>query len=221
MSLMTRRRMMAVKTGGHAPRLPSEYQEVEWISPTGMNRIALPNVAFNGNAIIRCRYWMENQASSEQALIMARSGGNNTCFEIGFSSTANRIFAYSTGGTSALITDSMIYRNWVDLEAVYSTSTPTKALSVTANGTTKTATGAGVNQTGSNVRIALFSNPEVYALPCYAKLAYAQIILYGVETFYLVPCYRKSDNLIGVYDLISKSFYGSYDSTMMSKGADV
>lgn len=220
MSLMTRRRMMAVKTGGHAPRLPSEYQEVEWISPTGMTRIALPNVAFNGNAIIRCRYWMENQASSEQALIMARNY-NTTCFEIGFSSIANRLFSFSTGGTSAVITDSMIYRNWVDLEAVYSTSTPTKALSVTANGTTKSATGSGANATSRNANIALFDNPDVFALTCYAKLAYAQIILDGVETFYLVPCYRKSDNGIGVYDLISRSFYGSYDSTMMSKGADV
>ena len=218
---MNRRMMMAVKTGGHAPRLPSEYQEVEWISPTGENRITLSPIAFNGNAIIRCRYWKDNQALSEQALIMASNGSNNTCFEIGFSSTANRIFAYSTGGTSAFITDSMIYRNWVDLEAVYSTSTPTKALSVTANGTTKNATGAGANNTSSNVNIALFNNPNVFALTCYAKLAYAQIISDGVETFYLVPCYQKSDNRIGVYDLISKSFFGSHDSTMMSKGADV
>lgn len=216
---MNRRMMMAalVQTG---PRLPSEYQEVEWISPTGSNRIALPNVAFNGNAIIRCRYWKDDQASSEQALIMS-VGGGYTCFEIGFSSTANRLFAYSAGGTSALITDSMIYRNLVNLEAVYSTSTPTKALSVTANGTTKTATGAGANNTYSNATIALFNNPATGGLPCYAKLAYAQIILDGVETFYLVPCYRKSDNRIGVYDLISKSFYGPDNGSMMSKGADV
>lgn len=216
---MNRRRMMAalVQTG---QRLPSEYQEVEWISPTGVNRIDLSRIAFNGNAIIRCRYWMENQASSEQALIMA-SSYRSTCFEIGFSSIANRLFAFSAGGTSAVITDSMIYRNWVDLEAVYSTSTPTKALSVTANGTTKTATGAGANNTDSNAKIALFNSPNSFSLLCYAKLAYVQIILDGVETLYLVPCYRKSDNLIGVYDLISKSFYGSYDSTMMSKGADV
>lgn len=217
---MNRRMMMAVKTGGHAPRLPSEYQEVEWISPTGINRLDLPNIAFNGNAIIRCRYWKDNQASSEEALIMASVGNNNTCFEIGFSSTTNRMFAFSTGGTSASIIDSMIYRNWVDLEAVYSTSTPTKALSVTANGTTKTATGTGANATNSNAGISLFNRPDNLALNCYAKLAYAQIILDGVETFYLVPCYRKSDNRIGVYDLISKSFYASV-STMMSKGADV
>lgn len=216
---MNRRTMMAalVQTG---PRLPSEYQEVEWISPTGSNRIALPNVAINGNSVFRCRYWKDNQASSEQALIMA-TGGGNTCFEIGFSSTANRVFAFSTGGTSASIIDAMIYRNWVDLEAVYSTSSPTKALSVTANGTTKTATGAGANKTYSNAKISLFNNPDNFGLICYAKLAYAQIILDGVETFYLVPCYRKSDNRIGVYDLISKSYYGPYDGSMMSKGADV
>ena len=216
---MNRRMMMAVKTGGHAPRLPSEYQEVEWIRLTGENRILLGKISFNGNAVIRCRYYRENQAGDEQALVMATTG--NTCFEVGFSSTKNRIFAYSANGTSASIIDPVVNQNWVELEVVYSATEPTKKITLTANGTTKTASGSGANTTGSNADIALFNTPKGTALTCYARIAYMQIISNGIETFNLIPCYRKSDGKISVYDLVSKTFFTPYDWSKLSKGADV
>ena len=218
---MNRRMMMAVKTGGHAPRLPSEYQEVEWIRPTSDNRILLGHISFNGNAIFRCRYYKENQASSEQALVMATTATGSTMFEVGFSSTRNRLFAYSFGGTSAQIIDPLVNQNWVDLEAVYSTTEPTKKLTLTANGTTKTANGSGANKTGTNFPVALFNGPSGLGLTCYARLAYMQIILNGIETFNLIPCYRKSDGKISVYDIVTETFFTPYDWDELSKGADV
>lgn len=212
------RRMMMAKTKA-ASRLPSEYQEVEWIRPNADNRILLGHISFNGNAIIRCRYYKENQAGSEQALVMASAV--NTSFEVGFSSTRNRLFAYSYGGTSAQIIDPLVNQNWVDLEAVYSTTEPTKKLTLTANGTTKTANGSGANTPSTNVPVALFNTPNGLGLTCYARLAYMKIFLDGNEKYNLIPCYQKADGKISMYDLVSKTFFTPYSWVNFSKGADV
>lgn len=36
-----------------------------------------------------------------------------------------------------------------------------------------------------------------------------------------VPCYRKSDGVIGMYDTVSRSFFTSANSGTFTKGADV
>ena len=36
-----------------------------------------------------------------------------------------------------------------------------------------------------------------------------------------VPCYRKSDSVIGLYDLVSKTFYTNQGSGTFTKGGDI
>ena len=37
----------------------------------------------------------------------------------------------------------------------------------------------------------------------------------------LIPCYRKSDNAIGMYDTVSKTFYGNSGTGTFEKGPEV
>ncbi len=43
----------------------------------------------------------------------------------------------------------------------------------------------------------------------------------GEEIRHFVPCYRKADGIIGLYDIISKGFYTNIGSGSFTKGADV
>lgn len=57
---------------------------------------------------------------------------------------------------------------------------------------------------------------------------YAEMYLYNFKAYEsdilmldLVPCYRKSDGEIGLYDLISKKFYTNIGTGVFSKGGNV
>lgn len=59
-----------------------------------------------------------------------------------------------------------------------------------------------------------------YGSQCFSgRYYYAKVIQGGITIIDLVPCYRKSDNKIGMYDRVSKSFK-SVTGTW-TKGADV
>ncbi len=45
--------------------------------------------------------------------------------------------------------------------------------------------------------------------PCYGSLAYCTITNIGLTKLNLVPCIRKRDGHIGMYDTVSKTFYGN------------
>lgn len=43
----------------------------------------------------------------------------------------------------------------------------------------------------------------------------------NVKTNDFVPCYRKSDGVIGLYDMVERTFYGNAGSGTLTKGSDV
>ena len=43
----------------------------------------------------------------------------------------------------------------------------------------------------------------------------------GEEIVSLVPCYRKSDNVIGAYDTVTDTFYTNAGTGTFTKGNDV
>ena len=75
---------------------------------------------------------------------------------------------------------------------------------------------------GSKIAIARrWSNSELY----YAKYKYYYFKIYnkssGIYTRYMIPCYRKSDNVIWMYDIINGSFYTNAWSWTFIKWPDV
>ena len=43
----------------------------------------------------------------------------------------------------------------------------------------------------------------------------------GTKKLHLIPCYRKSDGEIGLYDIVNNIFYTNMGSGEFLKGADV
>lgn len=210
------RRLMLRNENGATPILPSEYQQVEWIKPTNVagNYIQLPNFYFNGADVFRAKIKKDTAVNSEKALFMARLS-NTTIIEIGFTSN-NLLFAYSAGGSSAKLTGSFIYGQWMDVIATLSLGTPTKKIEATIGGVQYYGTdGSGANTRETSNSVQLLNNPSNNSFTLDCELSFAQLD----GKFSAYPCYRKSDSVIGVYDLLSNTFFPATGT--FSKGADV
>lgn len=53
------------------------------------------------------------------------------------------------------------------------------------------------------------------------KLYSCQLYNDGVKVRDFVPCYRKSDSVIGLYDLVNQTFYTNQGSGSFTKGTDI
>ena len=52
-----------------------------------------------------------------------------------------------------------------------------------------------------------------------SQMSYAQIFKNGTKVRDFIPCYRKSDNVCGMYDLVTSSFYSSVGSGQFTAGS--
>lgn len=53
------------------------------------------------------------------------------------------------------------------------------------------------------------------------RLYYCKIFTNGVLQKEFIPCYRKNDGVIGLYDLVNNAFYTNSGSGTFTKGSDV
>jgi hypothetical protein len=92
---------------------------------------------------------------------------------------------------------------------------------MTLNGVLSTQTYSGSIQNGAN--IALFGDYKdgITQRAKYTRMYYWKMTDNGVVVRHMIPCYRISDNVIGMYDLIGKTFYTNAGSGTFTKGANV
>lgn len=64
-------------------------------------------------------------------------------------------------------------------------------------------------------------NYQASPLTASAKLYSMKLYENAVKVRDFIPCYRKSDNEIGLYDLVNGVFYTNAGSGTFAKGADV
>ena len=209
--------------GDDEARIPSDYQEVEYIESTGYSYFKIEKPAGALPVKIETGLHKTTQATSEQCVIMA-SEGNTTCWELGFNNVANTIFAFSS--QSAKVSNAAVYGNKIDVVAQFNASSPYKQLSVTANETTLTAENTNANsaKAGSTNAVLNFfaaigstTSNKADCRMYYCKIYDASNNL----VVDLVPCYRKSDDVAGMYDLVGEAFYKSMSTTNFSKGDNV
>lgn len=70
----------------------------------------------------------------------------------------------------------------------------------------------GTSYTSGGIKVILFGSKVYGDLKIYDVLA---------VKYHLVSCYRKADNAVGLYDLITKRFFGNAGTGTLTKGADV
>ena len=218
--------MMAIRRrvlmGFKKARLPKEYREVEYIESTQEQYIDTgysPNI----NTELICDFGSFSFVTSD--------GGGNYRGPYGCSDTSNNARAgiSKAQGASRVYTS---FGNKVDITYI------TTGTSSWANRTLHSLSKNGVYENGINVLLP-YSNLSfgetnkhifVFARSSNDGMAerFVEMKLYkfsikenDVLIKEFIPCYRKSDEEIGLYDTVSKTFYTNAGTGTFLKGADV
>lgn len=206
MTLMERRRalMAAKKRGG----LPSEYQQVEWIGFNGncwleLGAMSNQNPGFDADFLIESRhniYGPHLIGSADNLLTFVPRGTHNGL--IALNGTSNEVLPnFATNQRYAVSArNGVAEMNGIQYQLSAGAVTSSSAMFVSAYAANKT-----------NLDFHLFGK------------IYGSLKIYdgNAEVFKLVPCYRKADSVIGMYDLVSKTFFTNAGIGTFTKGADV
>ena len=197
-------------------RLPGEYQEVEWIESTGTQWIntRIPiDVFVNPNVTWILRFSLTN-ATRTQIL----GGANSNKKQI-------------------VVISNRLRADWANASDPYFSailSTNTVYTISQRNGIYEFIDGSGniesftiTKWNGGSYPFVLFAkstNEEGTAVEtstrAYMRL-YSFTIFGDTEIANFIPCYRKSDSEIGMYDTVSKTFYTNAGTGAFLKGSDV
>ena len=192
------------------------YQEVEYIE-------------FDGNSFIQTNEPAANkfefditasfpQATSERTLL-SLSTETQGLVTMGHSATPNRMFFFCD--YSAAITDiENLYNSVVHAHATYETNVG-KTFTLEVDGKTYTAT----NDSTKPLTDAKFAiGTSGYDSARYAfigKLYHASYIADDVLVCDLIPCYRKSDNEVGLYNKVNGMFYANAGTGTLTAGGNI
>ena len=191
--------MNYVSSGG---RLPSEYQEVEWIESTGTQYIVTDSYAFSGLKVVLDILHSSTQSVTEVFININTS----TILWLGFRNSKIIL-------DSATLTTNIFERHTYTVN--YSNpSTIEDDLGNTA--TYRTAPNPNTNltifatHTGGNK-----SKVRAYSFKFYDTTNNDELVRD------LVPCYRKADNKTGLYDVVNSTFFANNGTGEFSVGNDV
>lgn len=188
-----------VITESRVCQLPSEYQEVEYIESTGTQYIdtGLPG-----------------PITAEIDLQFV--SGHSTRQLMGFSLYAGSYFGMNTSYCYGIYNDisGTDARNRGVIKYYYADNS-TCWLRYNDNSVSE--------KSGNNSKYTfkLFTcDPSGGSYPCYVRIYSAKISVDFVYQ-YLVPCYRKSDNVVGMYDIINSKFYQNKGTGTFLMGTEV
>lgn len=229
-----------------APRLPQEYQEVEYLESsygkTSANELG-PYIDTKINAkaySCRLKYTLDHQIASDAAtthwhVLLGVSNGmdNGTWtwppqFNFALNSAGQYAleYAYASSGSSASIVGPVwsANRKTIVLDAL------SDIPSFTVNGSTYTGTTARGDDVGPNANIFVFARSFVSPSSSYYQNGSfcAPMKLYSLKIEDsrrvlrdYVPCRRKSDNTPGLYDLITGTFFTNAGTGNFTVGSNV
>lgn len=198
------------------PRLPSEYQEVEYIvsregSYINLGAKSWKNPGFKGEVLItrRVNQYGPHVVSSINRYMwcVPRSLASGMALSLKGSDTGNikpiaplnkrlLLKVNDTGNANYLF-------DW---------------------GTSNASGTANVGTTTSTTKMTLFCYADQMTQSYYHLVGncyYIELYDNGVKVMDLIPCYRKSDNKVGLYDIIGNSFYSSSGSAQFTAGTVV
>ena len=191
--MLDRRRMLIASQQGK--RLPAEYQEVEYIEVSA-NGVGIDiNVSIPSTSKITCVFQNGvNQVQTTGYYWFFTAGEyGRTFIAFGIRSLTFHCFYTSTSTANPQIAAG-IQKNEIVFDG-----------NITLNGTIYN-TNSGTYRIATPLSV-LVAPSNMNAVG--SRLFAFQVINDGDILVDLIPCYRKSDNEVGVYDLVSKSFYGN------------
>lgn len=217
-----RRALMAVKKS----RLPAEYQEVEWIGCNG-NQYIQTNHVIGIPSTILCKvgFMTKNAGTMDRPVVWLRNADSatNPQSTYKFPNVCRgkiEIAGYGINNISAFTS-----QDNEKIEMVFDYKNRSQIIKRNgANGLTY-ANASPTEASIKPIRImrsdklndSSASNQSVFS----GRLYYFYFNQNGTAVFDMVPCYRKSDEEIGMYDLVSKTFYTNAGSGSFTKGENV
>ena len=201
--------------GKKPPRLPAGYQEVEYIEGTGTQYINT-NLYLSSGLKFDIDYSISD-ATVYQTIIGSDNGWRSRYFFGAVDTTISKSYWYY--GNRSITFDNEI--GALNLKTNVQNNGNTLTMS-NINGTVTKSVSASLNYT-SDYTIMLFAlNREGSIVDqSHAKIYMAKIYNGNNLIRDYVPCYRKSDGIIGLYDLVNNTFSTNSGSGTFIKGRDI
>ena len=195
-----------------AGRIPAEYQEVEYIASSGTQTIQIPFDSTYVGGYIE----MDIKRTNSGVRGLIGSASTNT---VDIGAAGGTYFGWTTTGLYEMgpSQTSSITSSTSSFDHVKFEWTAAGSGKLTVNGTVATSRSGSTAYSRWNV-----FGGTAYPVSCQMK----DVVVYniaggGTKTAHLVPCYRKADNVIGLYDIVTDTFYTNIGSGAFTKGADV
>ena len=191
-------------------RLPAEYQEVEYLESTGTQ-------------VINTGLYMDQDSAIELKTVINK---------IGDSRYYGAAQAYNIRSFECYYYNGNLEFNFVSVKNISLDSVPNGSIGIitcdNTNATlsydgevlTKSISGSSIFETPTTLCLFALNRPNGYDFGK-VKIYYAIIKKSNVLVRNLVPCYRKSDDEPGMYDLVSKTFYTNQGTGEFLVGPDV
>lgn len=196
-------------------KLPDTYQQVEYIESTGTQYIDTGYIPDNINGYkIECEV-CPTELSNRYCILSGYNATNSISLEITQQNTARAYFYYESASSLNKIFGTITSnKNTLIIEYLNGRFTRT------VNGETSSET---INLLGTaNESMYMFVDRQLRYSTFYKPLKMYKCKLYNnnylIRDF--VPCYRKSDNEVGLYDLVSNTFFTNSGTGTFNKGAD-
>lgn len=172
-------------------KLPEEYQQVEYIECENVNG-SVAYLDLPPTAFLR-----------ESRITILIKQKTQTSEELGFLGRQDNSGAFELYYQDGVI---MTYGRGIS------------GLAVTYGDTFDVVSATKVNY-DANVLLLMQYRPDRYFFSGRCFRAYVE--LEGSRLIDLIPCYRKSDNVVGMYDIVSGTFFTSAGSGIFTKGGNV
>lgn len=209
--LEKKKKAMLNYVSGITPPIPSEYQQVEWIGGTGTQYLLINSAPLKADYIeteIACEF-----VTNDEYLISGYAWNtNNNRFCIGGKYSGKFHYAFGQYGTNqpprmATVYDN-VFHTWTYDNGVFEIVDKSDIIDVSYR----------TYGDDTSRKIQIFKG---YSATFSGKIKYYIQKRNGEEIVHLIPCYRKSDNEIGMYDTVTQTFYTNQGSGTFTKGNDV
>lgn len=197
--------------------LPSEYQQVDWIASTGTQYIQL-NISFDSTDKIETKFSMDLSSGADKYMISPQTWNTaDNRFAMGVSTSSNGV-VYTCGYGASTTDNTHLSPEMNNNGQLHSWKYENNIFSITDLGISKDCSSItwgfmtatlrlfyGYNSCSSG-KISYYKHYKILGKPI------PQLVLN------LIPCYRKSDNVIGMYDTVNDTFYINAGSGTFIKG---
>ena len=194
--------------------LPSEYQEVEWIQSTEEKQFILLPYGFEETDTVTITASISTEYVTDKFIIAPtiwNNKGNNRFAMVGVYASMYCI-SYGNHSTGSTRLEPMTYNDG----DMHTWTFANKTFEITDLGLSKNVSDFTFGGVTSNLKLFYGYNHNING-----KLSYYKHIKLNGEVYEFIPCYRKSDGEIGLYDIKNHVFYTNDGTGSFLKGKDV